>query len=298
MDDKSSSYWSGNSSGGDYGADSGSSSYWSGNSNGGLESLDLNLGDYGYDTSPGGNFDLGMVDLDVGKVDPAALDLSASSWTDVKNMLSKLGSKSLDLLKKTYTKDGAIDWRSVISTGAGFLSASGIMSNKGSPQPRGYQGKIPSYTAVRAPVAGAFAPAKAGDPNRQYFSDTIYATPDKLAAAQTDTQKQAQGLATLNAPPVEKLAAGGLPGLKAGTYLRGGTDGMADELSTSIDNGQPAALSHGEFVIPADVVSHLGNGNSEAGAKRLYAMMDKVRDARTGTKQQGKQINPNKYIPA
>jgi hypothetical protein len=72
---------------------------------------------------------------------------------------------------------------------------------------------------------------------------------------------------------------------------------MADKLRTTIDGKEPAALSHGEFVIPADVVSHLGNGNSEAGAKRLYEMMDKIRQARTGTKQQGKQINPNKYLP-
>jgi hypothetical protein len=51
-------------------------------------------------------------------------------------------------------------------------------------------------------------------------------------------------------------------------------------------------------VVPADVVSHLGNGNSEAGAQRLYSMMDKIRKARTGTTKQGKQINPNKYLPA
>jgi hypothetical protein len=72
---------------------------------------------------------------------------------------------------------------------------------------------------------------------------------------------------------------------------------MADKLRTSIDGKQPAALSHGEFVIPADVVSHLGNGNSDAGAKKLYSMMDKIRQARTGTKKQGKQINPDKFMP-
>jgi hypothetical protein len=73
---------------------------------------------------------------------------------------------------------------------------------------------------------------------------------------------------------------------------------MADKLPANIDGKQQARLSHGEFVIPADVVSHLGNGNSDAGADRLYAMMDKVRKARTGTKKQGKQINPNKYLMA
>lgn len=98
--------------------------------------------------------------------------------------------------------------------------------------------------------------------------------------------------------PVETKAAGGIAGLKSGRYLDGPTDGMADKLPTTIDGKDPAALSHGEFVIPADVVGHLGNGNSEAGAQRLYAMMDKIRKARTGTKKQGKEINPDKYLPA
>lgn len=80
-------------------------------------------------------------------------------------------------------------------------------------------------------------------------------------------------------------------------YLRGQTDGMADRIPSNIDGVQPAKLSHGEFVIPADVVSHLGNGNSDAGAKVLYKMMDRVRQARTGTKKQGRQINPEKFTP-
>jgi hypothetical protein len=81
-----------------------------------------------------------------------------------------------------------------------------------------------------------------------------------------------------------------------GYYLGGTTDGMADQIPATIDNMQPAALSDGEFVIPADVVSHLGNGNSDAGAKNLYSMMDRVRTDRTGTPNQGRQIDPNKYL--
>lgn len=92
-------------------------------------------------------------------------------------------------------------------------------------------------------------------------------------------------------------AHGGIMQAAKGHYLRGGTDGMADELDTSIDGEQPAKLSHGEFVVPADVVSHLGNGNSDAGAKKLYQMMDKIRIARTGTKEQGKRIDPDKFLP-
>jgi len=81
-----------------------------------------------------------------------------------------------------------------------------------------------------------------------------------------------------------------------GYYLGGPTDGMADQIPATIDNRQPAALSDGEFVIPADVVSHLGNGNSNSGAQQLYGMMDKIRKARTGSTEQGKQINPQKFL--
>jgi hypothetical protein len=99
---------------------------------------------------------------------------------------------------------------------------------------------------------------------------------------------------------VQEKAAGGIASLAEGgkpRYLQGETDGMADEIPSNIDGDQEAALSHGEFVIPADVVSHLGNGNSDAGAKKLYQMMDRIREARTGTKEQGKEINPDKFMP-
>lgn len=92
-------------------------------------------------------------------------------------------------------------------------------------------------------------------------------------------------------------AAGGEPA-NPGYYLGGSTDGMADEIPARIDNTQEARLSDGEFVVPADVVSHLGNGNSNAGAKNLYNMMDRVRKARTGNTKQGTEINPNKFIPS
>ena len=93
------------------------------------------------------------------------------------------------------------------------------------------------------------------------------------------------------------FARGGEINMAKGRYLQGNTDGMADKIPAKIGKKQPAALSHGEFVVPADVVSHLGNGNSDAGAKKLYQMMDRIRVARTGNKQQGKQINPDKFMP-
>ena len=87
-------------------------------------------------------------------------------------------------------------------------------------------------------------------------------------------------------------AAGGNPRL-----LKGPGDGMSDNIPATINGRQPARLADGEFVVPADVVSHLGNGSTEAGAKQLHAMMNKVRKARTGNSKQGKNIKPQKYMP-
>jgi hypothetical protein len=101
-------------------------------------------------------------------------------------------------------------------------------------------------------------------------------------------------------PYQPNYAGGGLADLggysDGGRMLKGPGDGMSDDIPATIANKQPARLANEEFVIPADVVSHLGNGSSEAGAKQLYKMMERVRKARTGNKKQGKQINPEKYL--
>jgi len=82
-----------------------------------------------------------------------------------------------------------------------------------------------------------------------------------------------------------------------GRLLKGPGDGMSDNIPATIGSKQPARLADGEFVVSADVVSHLGNGSTDAGAKKLYTMMDNVRKARTGRKKQGTQIKADKYIP-
>jgi hypothetical protein len=101
-------------------------------------------------------------------------------------------------------------------------------------------------------------------------------------------------------PVYTSYAGGGLADLggysDGGRMLKGPGDGMSDDIPATIAHKQPARLANEEFVVPADVVSHLGNGSSEAGAKQLYKMMDRVRQARTGNKKQGKQINPEKYL--
>lgn len=105
-------------------------------------------------------------------------------------------------------------------------------------------------------------------------------------------------------PVLRHMAMGGIASLPeyaaGGKLLSGPGDGMSDDIPAVIKGHTPqrAALADGEFVVPADVVSHLGNGSTQAGAKQLYKMMDKIRQARTGNPKQGKQINPDKFMPA
>jgi hypothetical protein len=123
--------------------------------------------------------------------------------------------------------------------------------------------------------------------------------PTDIAEALAETRRRA------NAPKSYRAvsaAQGGLMGTYAagGKLLRGPGDGMSDSIPAVIQGANPqrAALADGEFVIPADVVSHFGNGSTPAGAEHLYSVMDKIRKARTGNPKQGKQINPDRFMSA
>jgi hypothetical protein len=180
--------------------------------------------------------------------------------------------------------------------------------------PQGDTAALTTAQTTAGTQATGLASLNAANPAKQTTSALKFAplpSPGAAAPATTTTTPAAAAApasAVINQLPVPTydkdnklitgLNAGGIATLARGTYLDGPTDGMADKLPANIDGKQEARLSHGEFVIPADVVSHLGNGNSSAGAQRLYAMMDRIRQARTGTKKQGKEINPDKYVPA
>ena len=166
------------------------------------------------------------------------------------------------------------------------------------------QGILAAYKPTAAPAVNPYI----GKMKRDYNPAPV-AVKNTIADTTADTTMTTTpkaGIAALPVMPTKEqlmdpnykipMANGGIAMAK-GRYLQGSTDGMADKIPAAIDDNQPAALSHGEFVIPADVVSHLGNGNSEAGADKLYQMMDRIRQARTGTKQQGKKINPDKFMP-
>jgi hypothetical protein len=104
---------------------------------------------------------------------------------------------------------------------------------------------------------------------------------------------------------IAMLASGGLGNLggysDGGRLLRGPGDGVSDSIPAQIGNNQPARLADGEFVVPARIVSELGNGSTEAGARQLYKMMDRVQKARgktTGKEKVAKNTNAAKYLPA
>jgi hypothetical protein len=152
-----------------------------------------------------------------------------------------------------------------------------------------------------------------GDPGVYRDADPTTRGQDAFTAALTrlnSIQKRAniKGLPALKAAAaplsdIQEAAKGGvMSGLggysDGGRMLKGPGDGMSDSIPGVIGKKQPARLADGEFVVPADVVSHLGNGSTDAGAKRLYAMMDNIRKARTGKKKQAPAVKADRYMPA
>jgi hypothetical protein len=83
-----------------------------------------------------------------------------------------------------------------------------------------------------------------------------------------------------------------------GRLLKGPGDGVSDDIPATIGEGQPARLADGEFVIPARIVSELGNGSTDAGANRLYEMMDRIQQVRRKTKNVAANTKAAKYLPA
>ena len=196
---------------------------------------------------------------------------------------------------------------------AGLALLNLLAPSLNAPKTAGWKGSIDmNKQFTRTPVVNPATDYKpySGQPvmGQRYFNSFYGAPPAAAGGGGGGGGSGGDTLTTIGTDPNSPgdtggRAAGGLLSLARGgeanapRYLQGQTDGMADKIPSDIDGVQPAKLSHGEFVIPADVVSHLGNGNSDAGAKVLYKMMDRVRQARTGSKEQGKEINPEKFTP-
>ena len=166
-----------------------------------------------------------------------------------------------------------------------MLLALMAMMNKGGGDSKGSGSVIPSLQANRSQlpygaISGSQARPGAGGVN--YFSPTTY------------TQKAAGGGMMYGGGGISDL--GGYS--DGGRLLKGPGDGVSDSIPATIGGKQPARLATGEFVVPARIVSELGNGSTEAGAKKLYAMMDRVQKARRKTKNVAADTKAHKYLPA
>lgn len=230
-------------------------------------------------------------------VDPG----TTSSWS---NAESPSNQQILDSINYSSSPFGVISelFKGTSSAGkagqlAGLAGLAGLINSmvgSSGGQYAGYQGGIPKYTATRtmnpipttvaAPTAenpAAVAPRRPGSGGITYFTPMTY---------------------TKNA------AAGGImnvPGYNLGGYsdggrlLRGPGDGVSDSIPATIGDRQPARLADGEFVVPARIVSELGNGSTEAGARKLYAMMDRVKKSRMkSSKDIAADTKADKHLPA
>jgi hypothetical protein len=202
-----------------------------------------------------------------------------------------------DLLKKVKDKVLGSSDSSSGSGGVGLGGALGLMAlmsmmNKGGGGTPASTATIPELTATRSQLpydvdkkgVNPNTPYRPGQGGVTYFSPTTYTpTPPKAAGG---------GLMSL----------GGMPNLGSysdgGRLLQGPGDGVSDSIPAIIGHKQPARLANGEFVIPARIVSELGNGSTDAGAKRLYEMMDRVQSVRRKTKNVAANTKASKYLPA
>jgi len=96
----------------------------------------------------------------------------------------------------------------------------------------------------------------------------------------------------------DTILRGVVPNAQTEGMISGPGGGMDDMVQGMIGSEQPVAVSPGEFIVPADVVSGIGDGSSDAGAKKLDTMMERVRVERNGTTKQAPRINERKVMPA
>lgn len=258
---------------------------------------------------------------------PNLLDKVINKATDV--VTKGTGSTLLDkVIDKATTPAG-------LASLAALLAGTASGGGGGGGGYAGYSGGIPELRATRTQYANDPTRRPGGAP-QQYFSDNAYtsdmngpglvqASDPTAGAWQAGNVPEVNRLLGANKPTLQKLieaynlspadieflktrgvklpsfAAGGITSLGAysdgGRMVKGPGDGVSDDVPAVIGGGQPAALATDEFVVPARVVAELGNGSSEAGAKKLYAMMDRVEAAARKAKR-GQDSKAERFLPA
>jgi hypothetical protein len=174
-----------------------------------------------------------------------------------------------------------------------------------------YQAQYPTYTKKPKYVAqGGLMALAEGGPVERMTAQNMAINPqgglypqgmiDKTQYA-TPIQRPTS-LEVVDAGAQRTFAGGGIASLggysDGGRLLKGPGTGLSDAIPAVIGTKQPARLADGEFVVSSDVVSGLGGGSTDAGAKKLYAMMDRIRKHAHGTKKQVKKVNDKKVLPA
>ena len=213
-----------------------------------------------------------------------------------------------------YTGGGFMDKLGTMGKGAQSLTKPGGFSNfyENLGGVEGTFGPKTTLAAAAAPaLAYAMEPEKQeetktdSDPGQQYTYAANPANPFPEPDPYGRERRYFSPAYTPRAAAGGMMASGGISHLgdysDGGRLLRGPGDGVSDSIPAVIGRKQPARLADGEFVVPARIVSELGNGSTEAGARKLYAMMDRIQKARGKTVGKGKvakNSRSEKYLPA
>lgn len=210
--------------------------------------------------------------------------------------MAEINSRKMGLGQYTPTRDYQSEWQSLmtspprntIGTATGLGFAGGGHVKKLHPMP-GFESGGGHHRSVVGALARMYASKESAiadmrNPDSPIHQLGITRADDPLLNAAFPKNKH------------EGMVTGQGDGLSDSIPARIG--GMKDGMSGGGEVGQPAALADGEVVVPADVVSHMGNGSSNAGAKKLITMFDRVRKAKTGKIAQAKALNARKYLPA
>lgn len=259
-------------------------------------------------------------------IDPTTISYPEGTVSDRLKFLEKDAS-IYDLIKAVATGKSSLGAAGSIASALGVAAlANKLLGGSGGSGFAGYKGSIPEYTATREvkaipttvpnPRAGlsgepATIPRRPGSGGIEYFSPMVYT---KVPAA-SDTVKGGSGNDTITGgsgssattggtggdPTGERGASGGIVS-QLGSYsdggqlLRGPGDGVSDSIPARIGR-QPARLADGEFVIPARIVSELGNGSTEAGARKLYDMMERIKRERKKAKTIAADTKADRFLP-
>lgn len=262
----------------------------------------------------GYNYDL-VSDAESGGFGAGTTSVGGDIYGGVSNLLSGLDPSDLT---KLFSGSSVLSGlaKTLGTVGAGKL-ADKLFNVKGGPG--GYKGGIPTLTASRQmlPIpttmqnaAGQTVTRRPGSGGITYFTPMQYNAPAAAAAPATPPTDANVSVPPENVAAPVDAANGGLMGYArggianlgsysdGGRLLRGPGDGVSDSIPATIGKGQPARLADGEFVIPARIVSELGNGSTEAGARKLYAMMDRIKKSRRKAKNIAADTKSDKHLPA